>query len=458
MRVLFLPVALAGLAIVAPKVRAQDADFSLPPSGVLPNYGRVPVGQREGLEGGAYVARTDDAGAAWYNPAGLALSEKSGLNASANAYEVNTVKVEGIGETSGGTRFSPTGTYLGGVLGAPIIRSQDFRLAFYYAKPISWTPGIIDGAFRLQDGASTESSSYSSAGGLGVIIPGLAAGVRVTSAFRVGASIGWAIVGLHQNQAIGDQVRTPVSDTLLSRAFVTDGSTGNLLFTGGVQWDLAPSLTLGAKVVSPGVRVGGKSKVVYSNLASSVASGSRQVSFRDEEATFRYDIPIEVTGGLAWHSGDFQVEADLRYHGSSSAFQMLSSTAPGELVVVGPDGVPFVSTIAFAPVVEAWRSVVNVHVGGNVRLGKLLRVHAGFFTDNSPVSAPATSTLRSIDLLGTSAGATISGRHLSGSLGLAASWGTTSERQIGPSLGGRSAVTRLTVRTFSILYSLSYSF
>ena len=74
---------------------AQISDFTLPPSGILPNYDRVLIGQREGLEGGAFVARTDDAGAGWYNPAGLALSEKSGLNASSNAYELTTITLGG---------------------------------------------------------------------------------------------------------------------------------------------------------------------------------------------------------------------------------------------------------------------------------------------------------------------------------------------------------------------------
>lgn len=63
------------------------AEFSIPPNTILPNYNQVALRQREALEGGAYVARTDDAVANWYNPAGLALSEKTSLNASSNAYE-----------------------------------------------------------------------------------------------------------------------------------------------------------------------------------------------------------------------------------------------------------------------------------------------------------------------------------------------------------------------------------
>jgi hypothetical protein len=79
-------------------LRAQGGEFSIPPNSILPNYNRISVGQREALEGGAYVARTNDALANWYNPAGLASSEKTALNASSNVYEVTKTTLSGIGE------------------------------------------------------------------------------------------------------------------------------------------------------------------------------------------------------------------------------------------------------------------------------------------------------------------------------------------------------------------------
>ena len=51
-------VALATL--LAPQAARAQGDFNLPPSNMVTNYDRVPIGQREGLEAGAYVARTDD--------------------------------------------------------------------------------------------------------------------------------------------------------------------------------------------------------------------------------------------------------------------------------------------------------------------------------------------------------------------------------------------------------------
>lgn len=72
------------------------------------------------------MARTDDAGAGWYNPAGLALSEKCGLNASSNAYELTTITLEGIGQAKGST----VGPTLGGIAGDTKIKVSSFTMLY----------------------------------------------------------------------------------------------------------------------------------------------------------------------------------------------------------------------------------------------------------------------------------------------------------------------------------------
>ncbi len=232
---------------------AQVTDFTIPPSGILPNYDRVTIGQREGLEGGAFVARTDDAGAGWYNPAGLALSEKSGLNASSNAYELTTITLEGIGEAQGSTRFSPSGTYFGAVLGAPVIKSPNMRLAFFYAKPVSWTPGTIDGAFSISSGGNDEQFTYTSTSNFtdhhsrtrGRLPGGEGAPPR--------GERGLGMTNLHQVQSVGDQLIAPgVSSTTATRSVSTDGSVYQVLLTGGVQWDAGSRIKVGANDHQPG--------------------------------------------------------------------------------------------------------------------------------------------------------------------------------------------------------------
>jgi hypothetical protein len=444
-------------SLVPPAAHAQG-DFNLPASGMLTNYDRVPIGQREGLEAGAYVARTDDASAPWFNPAGLALSEKSALNGSSNAYEVTSITLEGLGiETKGSTRFSPTGTYFGGVLGAPIIKNQNLRLGFYYAKPQSWSPSVLDGAFSRPTQGGVEAFSYSSSAGFSTIIPGIAAGYRLGERFRVGLNLGYAITNMNQVQSISDRLVLPGGSTTGLRSFVTDGNTSQLTVGGGVQYDLSPKFAIGALVVSPGLRLGGKSKIEFQNSVFTGA-GSREIAFRDEEATFRYKIPFRFTAGAAARLGRFELEGDLKFHAKEGPYNLLESDSLATVLVTDANGIPTLSTLSFATVVEQSRAVYNLAFGAHYAVGKGFRIHVGFSTDDSPIENPDATIFRSVDLTGVSAGMSFTGSHLSGSLGVASSFGTTDDRQVGPSLGGQQTVTTIKVRTFNLMYAISYAF
>ena len=68
-------------------VAAQDVSVEIPSNTILPNYERIALGQRETIEAGAYLVRAEDALACWYNPAGLAASERTQVSASSNAFD-----------------------------------------------------------------------------------------------------------------------------------------------------------------------------------------------------------------------------------------------------------------------------------------------------------------------------------------------------------------------------------
>jgi len=449
---------ISGLALCcASGAAAQTTELSFPPTGTLPNYDRVPIGQVEGLESGAFVARTGDAGSGWYNPAGLSLSEKSGLNASSNAYELNSVTLEGYTTVKSGTRFSPIGTYFGAVLGAPIIHSPNFRLAFFYAKPVSWSPSLIEGTLQAPAGASSEILGYSTSSSFSTITPGIAAGFRISPRFRLGGGVSWALTSMQQNQGLSDRLLSATADTTALRTVSVDGSTNQLLFTGGLQWDLGTKVKFGAMVVSPGLRTGGSSKLLYS-LTGFSTNGSRDITFRDEKAHFAYRIPLRLTAGIAFTSGRFEVEGDIRYHGSTSEYDLLASDQDATTITTDAAGVPTIGSIPFVTITEKAKAVVNVAIGGSYGLSNAIRLHAGFFSDASPVDAPASSAFRSIDLYGGSLGLSFTIGHLSGSLGAATSMGTTADRQLGTSLGGLTATTRLKVSTFNFMYAISYKF
>ena len=445
------------LSVALPGVILAQSGIGVPPGNIVPNYDRVPVGQREGIEGGAYVARTGDAGSPWYNPAGLALNEKSVINASANAYEFVQVTLEGEAQSTSSTRFAPTGTYIGGVLGSPVIKSPRWRLGFFVAKPVNWDPNILTGSRDSTVGDTREILAYTANNRLATNIPGAAAGVSINQHLRLGFSVGLTTTSLTQDQTISDRYYAPTADTIRIQNLLSDGSTNGMQFTVGAQVDIGSGLMFGAKVVTPSLRLGGKSKVQFNDSEYS-NDGTSERLFNDDAARFEYQIPLQLAGGIAFRHPKVEGEVNVRYHAGTDPFDLYSSDVNSLVIVTSPGGPPAMTDAPCGPIVEQWKSVVNVQVGGSVALSDHFRIHAGFYTDNSPVKNPDTSIFRAVDLLGASAGVRLSGGHLSGTVGVAGSWGTSDSRLLGPSTGGASANAKVKIRTFTLLYSLAYAF
>ena len=446
------------LTVLPPALSAQVAEFTIPPNNLLPNYNRVSVGQREALEAGAYVARTDDALANWYNPAGLVQSEKTSLNASSNAYDLTKTTLNGIGQKSSGTRFSPVGGFVGIVVGAPIARSPNWRFGFGYTKPVAWSPSDLDGSFSLPAGGGTEAFGYTSSSSFGTVIPSLNGAYRLSPTFRVGVGVGYAITTLNQAQILSDRLVFPTAVTTGIQALSTDGSVSHLLLTAGAQWDLGSAFTVGALITSPGLRIGGSSKITYSNIVFQAGGAESDLAFRDTEAKFDYKIPLHATAGAAFRHSRGQVELDVRYYGAQDEYDLYSSDSTATQITTDAAGAPTIGNPVFTPVVNRARSFVSFALGANFSLSPAVRLHAGVFSDPSPVSAPSQSTFRAVDITGVSGGVSLGSGRLSLSLGVSSSWGTTTERQVGPTLGGLAGTTDVSIKTFTGLYAVSFTF
>jgi hypothetical protein len=152
------------------------------------------------------------------------------------------------------------------------------------------------------------------------------------------------------------------------------------------------------------------------------------------------------------------VEFDLRYYGGRGDYPLFSSDSAALQITTDTAGVPTVTRPTLAPVLIQTRSIVGAAVGANYSLSRSVAVHAGFFVDPSPLSAPEQSIFRAVDLVGVSGGISFGAGRLTASVGASASWGTTSERQLGPSLGGLQAISDVSVQTLTGLYAFSYTF
>ena len=449
------PHLLALFATGAVTVPGRAQNFDLPPTNIITNYNRVNIGQREALEGGAFVARTNDAGANWYNPAGLAQAERAAINAGGHAWEVITVAVEGFGTRRGGARFKTIGTFFGVVLGEPWLGGRTVRLGFSIAKPVAWEPGAVDGAVEHEVTGGQEEISLFGQASLSTVVPAVSAGFRVSDRLRVGLGVRIPATNLSQTGIVSDRLLVPTAGAVLTRSVVIDGSSWAVEGTAGVQWEVSPGVRLGAHLVTPSGRLSGSGRVTSEQTFVSQPL-SRETSFRDPEMRFDYRFPARATLGAAFRLGKGVVEVDLRLTASADEYALLESDLTAREIEITPGGTT-VTEAPFAPVVESTRATTNLAIGGHYPISGSFTAHAGYFTDQSPVGDPATSLFRAMELSGLSAGASVGGR-LSGSFGFTTTWGTTESRSIGPSLGGVTTNTTLDVRIFSTLFALSYRF
>ena len=453
-----LPCVLAWvLFLLGSGAAAQQVGITLPPTSILPNYDRLPIGQTEALEAGAYLARAEGASAAWYNPAGMALAEKSGFNASAVAYEWNSVSVEGVGTSTTRSRFSSVSTLVAAVIGQPIIHSERWRLGFALGKPVSWQPGRSDGAFTLPTSRGDARFSYSSDVSFSTLVPAFAAAYAPRKGLRFGTSVGIGWTGLDQVQDV--TARTVSADSVISlrRSFQSDGQSAAALFTLGAQWDFASGWTTAAMITSPGLRLWGSSLVLYD---ASVIRRDRSgdLYFRDPDARFEYRLPMGVGFGVARRFQSWAIEANLRYHQSTDDYALFSSPVAAQVVEVNGGGPPTQSQLPFRDVRHQARNIWNTALGGHVDLNQHWTIHLGVFSDKSPVADPPTSMFRKANLYGGTGGVTLRSTHLSGALGLGYTFGTAPNLLLASLPDGTSLGTELKVRNLSLNYAIAYEF
>ncbi|HEY3586634.1 MAG TPA: hypothetical protein VGK85_05770 [Myxococcaceae bacterium] len=211
---------LLGLIVLAGPARAQLQDFSVPPTLLVPNYDRVYPGLLEALEGGAFVARARQAPALFYNPAGIALTDRTVLNASAQGYQLTTIGGSGFQQSSGGA-FETLPSFLGVVLGREVIDWESVRIGFAIVTPVHSDLSAI-ASTTPQPG---QRASYSVQSNFETLVPTFAVGWAVAPSFRLGGSIDFPYVSLSNTGKLSGEVTTATDTRATLRTLATNGST-----------------------------------------------------------------------------------------------------------------------------------------------------------------------------------------------------------------------------------------
>jgi hypothetical protein len=465
---------LAPLAAAAQLAPVTNTPLGLPKALVLPNYDNVLVGKKQALEGGAYIARTSDPSASFYNPAGLVQAEKTAVDASSAGYAYTKLTSNFSGASVTSSKFDDLPGYIGAVTPVPWSDVRNVRFGFCITRATSWSPGPIDQSFDATP--------------LGFDRVNYASGANFeTQIYRL--AVAWAPV---EDRSIRLGLSASVARTLYSNVVTVSGAwtdggqpaqcmesiRGNgwdssLLFTLGAQWDVTPGFTLGAIVRTPGIELW-NSSLVTSESANVTASSSSTEYFRDDQGTFRYKMPLEVGLGAAYEFGIFELETDVRYHAAVPEYELYRSDVPFRLLTTTPGNPPVVSTAPPPRVQYAAQRVVNAAVGGRVRLTHapswtektysvdlrnrfVATAHLGFNTAFSPVAESRSSPLRSADLYTLTGGVDFQYAKFGFSLGAGYQFGTSPSQT--SSVGGTTIPqAQISLQTISLFYAISYEF
>jgi hypothetical protein len=439
------------LVLAVAPARAQQ-DFTVPPTLLVPNYDRVYPGLLEALEGGAFVARARQAPALFYNPAGIALAERTVLNASAQGYQLTTISGSGFEQSSGGV-FESLPSFLGVVLGKEVIDWESVRIGFAVVTPAhsdlstiaSTTPG------------PGQRASYTVHSRFDTLVPTFSVGWAVAPSFRLGASIEFPYVSLSNTGELSGEITDATSSRATLRTLAVSGSSLKVRGTVGVQWDPLSWLKLGVLVRPPGLNIKSSGSFQYEALTT-FATGSRQVFFQDPGAQFQYKLPLEAGLGAALEFGPFGIEIDVRWHDGTDAYPLFASTTMGR-VVDTTSGSPVTSELAFPGVSFRARQTWNGSVGAHWAFSESFVLSAGAYRDYSPVDPAVGKAFRRVDILGFRAGVSFRIDKLTAAIGAGWEHGTGSDNLFPPAgLPVPEETAELTLNTFTILFSVSFRF
>ncbi|HZZ85877.1 MAG TPA: hypothetical protein VFE30_15185 [Anaeromyxobacteraceae bacterium] len=446
--------ALAALLLVPCAALAQSLAVPVPtPKNIiLPNYDNVLIGQVQAVEAGAYLARVDDASAGFYNPAGLAAATQTAITASASGFVWSRLSSRALGQATSSSRIESSPGSFAIVIGEPFIKGERLRLGFSITNAVSSSPSAIDEAIQVPP--AQERITFSSRVGFSTVMPALSLGYKLTDTVRLGLGGGLSRTSYSDEETFSGLA--PISGRSVQFVSVlrASGEIQHLALSAGVQWDVAPQLTLAAVVRAPGLRLSSGSLVTYES-ASQGSGLATSAYFRDDGGAFEYKLPLELSAGAACRLGAVQAEVDVRYHASAGQYTFYRSARPLQVTTQAPDGSTSQSVQPFAALTYSSRAVTNVALGASYHAGPALAFHAGFFASFSPIGNAALTPFQQADLYGATAGAALTGEHWSGSLGLAYELGSSTAVQ---SSEGAGQATSLEYRSATLLYAVGYKF
>ena len=335
------------------------------------NYQRYVLGDRSGGMGGAAVAGGTGVDASYYNPAGLASTERDSLSFSANLYGVQRRKIKG-GLEGGDNVDSDSVVTIPAMMGGVWRLSPDLVFAMSAIQPDRFSAGDL----TLQS-SNGRVHSYSSEDQSVWIGPSLA--WKASSSLSVGASI----YGVYStSKMFEDSFGTFSSADRHLSAGHFESTSFSFLAIMGLQWELPDHWRLGLALQTPSLSLHDEGKFA-------VAESADDYAFYSDDVDAENESPLRLSIGIAR-----QVPHEYAYGLDVSFHPDRDSKALGVGLFEG------------AGKVSLWtrrRDVVDFNLGGEYYVTERIPVRAGFYTSFSSaddIEAEDALTTSDIDLYG----------------------------------------------------------